>query len=129
MKYFLSAMVWGSMYTPSTFHNTTPSKANTVSAMTTATLTNVTLINRSTWSLPWSGASRAPTRACTIVDRASLPDPFSFPLPYPEKYGASHSLERVRAVIFSDVIGEDGTEIAATFDLVHEDRPQRRPLA
>jgi hypothetical protein len=48
---------------------------------------------------------------------------------YQEKYGASHRVDRVRAVIFSDVIGEDETKIAASVDLAREDWPQRRPVA
>ena len=48
MRYFLSVTVWGSMYTPSTFHNSTPSKAKTVRAKTSSYCSKVILSNRST---------------------------------------------------------------------------------
>jgi hypothetical protein len=101
MRNFLSVAVWGSMYVLYTFHNTRPSKATTVNAKTKATLIKIILFSRSTWSRP-----RSALGGYRLAYERSLAG-FLFPihsctplLPYQEKYGASHRLDRERAIVY-----------------------------
>jgi hypothetical protein len=78
---------------PNTFHNTPPTKATTVNAKSTATLIKVILISRSTWSHPRSALAGYRLAAHErLLAGLLFPIHFCAPLPYQEKYGASHKL-------------------------------------